>query len=87
MISSKPQQGQAESRFRRPSVNNLEKSLAEILKDQQASKEAGERRVKPLPNAEDIKLILSDVDGTLLDDDHDVHPRTSEGIRYSECFL
>ncbi|TIB73654.1 HAD-like protein [Wallemia mellicola] len=82
MISSKPQQGQAESRFRRPSVNNLEKSLAEILKDQQASKESGERRVKPLPKPEDIKLILSDVDGTLLDDDHDVHPRTSEGIRY-----
>ncbi|TIA93593.1 hypothetical protein E3P99_00019 [Wallemia hederae] len=82
MISSKPATSsqQPESRCRRPSVNKLEKSLVEILKDQNTSSQ--ERKVKPLPKAEDVKLILSDVDGTLLDDDHDVHPRTSEAIRH-----
>lgn len=30
---------------------------------------------KPLPRAEDIHLILSDVDGTLFTSDHELHPR------------
>ena len=29
----------------------------------------------PLPKAEDVHLILSDVDGTLFTDDHEIHPR------------
>ena len=86
MISSKPPANAPpsqypQSRCRRPSVNKLEKSLAQILRDRQEN-ERDERKVKPLPKPEDVKLILSDVDGTLLDDDHDVHHRTSEGIRH-----
>ncbi|KAL8290566.1 hypothetical protein RQP46_002824 [Phenoliferia psychrophenolica] len=37
---------------------------------------------KPLPRAEDIHLILSDVDGTLFTDHHELHPTTLEAIRY-----
>jgi hypothetical protein len=29
---------------------------------------------KPLPRPEDVHLILSDVDGTLFDDNHNIHP-------------
>jgi Cof subfamily protein (haloacid dehalogenase superfamily) len=38
--------------------------------------------VKPLPRAEDIHMILSDVDGTLFTDDHELHPRTLDAIRH-----
>lgn len=37
---------------------------------------------KALPRAEDIHLILSDVDGTLFTNDHELHPKTLEAIRY-----
>ncbi|EOR04007.1 hypothetical protein E3P92_01083 [Wallemia ichthyophaga] len=82
MISSRAATSsqQTESRCRRESVNKLEKSLTQILKEQSSSTQ--ERTVKPLPGASDVGMILSDVDGTLLDDEHDVHPRTSEAIRY-----
>ena len=34
----------------------------------------------PLPKAEDVHLILSDVDGTLFTDDHEIHPRYAAAI-------
>ncbi|KAK4705186.1 hypothetical protein P7C70_g1016, partial [Phenoliferia sp. Uapishka_3] len=37
---------------------------------------------KPLPRPEDIKLILSDVDGTLFTDHHELHPTTLNAIKY-----
>lgn len=66
---------------RQPEVAELEKNLAKIV---DAHKERASHTTKPLPRAEDVKLILSDVDGTLLDDRHDVNPRTAEAIHYSE---
>lgn len=35
-----------------------------------------------LPRAEDVKMILSDVDGTLFTDDHELHPTTLNAIRH-----
>ncbi|BGP16055.1 hypothetical protein JCM10213_006809 [Rhodosporidiobolus nylandii] len=35
-----------------------------------------------LPRPEDIKMILSDVDGTLFTDKHELHPVTRDAIRY-----
>ncbi|GAA5880425.1 hypothetical protein JCM1840_007692 [Sporobolomyces johnsonii] len=35
-----------------------------------------------IPRAEDIHMILSDVDGTLFTDKHELHPTTKNAIRY-----
>lgn len=64
---------------RQPAVAELEKNLLKIV---DARKSGAVGTTKPLPKAEDIKLVLSDVDGTLLDDAHDVNPRTSDAIRF-----
>ncbi|BFZ55249.1 hypothetical protein PYCC9005_002289 [Savitreella phatthalungensis] len=40
------------------------------------------RSQSPLPRADQIKLIASDVDGTLLDSNHRLHPRTFHAIRW-----
>ncbi|GAA6002474.1 hypothetical protein JCM10207_001140 [Rhodosporidiobolus poonsookiae] len=37
---------------------------------------------KNLPSPDDIKMILSDVDGTLFTDKHELHPLTRDAIRY-----
>ncbi|BGP07949.1 hypothetical protein JCM10049v2_003794 [Rhodotorula toruloides] len=37
---------------------------------------------KRLPKPDDIKMILSDVDGTLFTDAHELHPTTRDAIRY-----
>ncbi|POY74876.1 hypothetical protein BMF94_2149 [Rhodotorula taiwanensis] len=37
---------------------------------------------KRLPKMSDIKMILSDVDGTLFTDAHELHPATTDAIRY-----
>lgn len=37
---------------------------------------------KPIPRAEDIHMILSDVDGTLFTDAHELHPTTLNAIRH-----
>ncbi|GAA5857546.1 hypothetical protein JCM8547_009332 [Rhodosporidiobolus lusitaniae] len=37
---------------------------------------------KDLPRPEDIKMILSDVDGTLFTDKHELHPKTRDAIRF-----
>lgn len=66
---------------RQPEVAELEKNLVKIV---DAHKSGAVGTTKPLPKAEDIKLVLSDVDGTLLDDAHDVNPRTSDAIRFRE---
>ncbi|KAI5479139.1 hypothetical protein MNV49_003999 [Pseudohyphozyma bogoriensis] len=42
----------------------------------------GPTSTRPLPTADDIKMILSDVDGTLFTDKHELHPRTKNAIRY-----
>lgn len=68
---------------RQPAVAELEKNLLKIV---EARKSGAVGTTKPLPKAEDIKLVLSDVDGTLLDDAHDVNPRTSDAIRFRESF-
>lgn len=41
-----------------------------------------DRQKKPLPKADDIQMIVSDVDGTLLDSHHRLHPRTFHAIRW-----
>ena len=69
---------------RTPEVAELEKSLVKIV---EARKDGAIGKTKPLPKPEDIKLILSDVDGTLLDDAHDVNSRTSDAIRYRELSI
>ncbi|GAA6027354.1 hypothetical protein JCM8097_002621 [Rhodosporidiobolus ruineniae] len=39
-------------------------------------------RVPQLPKPEDIKMILSDVDGTLFTDKHELHEKTRDAIRH-----
>ncbi|GAA5835667.1 hypothetical protein JCM11251_002989 [Rhodosporidiobolus azoricus] len=36
----------------------------------------------PMPKAEDIKMVLSDVDGTLFTDKHELNPVTADAIRW-----
>ena len=45
-------------------------------------KTADDRPLQPLPRPDDIKLIASDVDGTLLDSHHRLHPRTFHALSW-----